>query len=200
MAVRPGERRGGRAFCRTCAHPEHVRIDFLLASGPTCKSISTKFRLHHDSVLRHRARHLSREFVASIKLGPFKSEAELRRLTAENSNSVLENLMALYGALTSRFLACHESGSDQLRVLLSKELHRNLELRAKISRELAPPSTTVTTNVFNLAPVLELQGALLRVLARPEFAAARAEVIKAFREIEAKQPPMIEIPATEAAA
>jgi hypothetical protein len=70
-------------------------------------------------------------------------------------------------------------------------------MRAKISRELAPAPISVVNNIFALPPVIEMQSTLLRVLARhPE---ARRDVIEAFREIEAKQPPLIEVRADVAA-
>jgi hypothetical protein len=145
---RRGDRRGGKAQCTVCASPEHIRADWLLAAGATCRAVATKFKLSVDAVERHRKRHLSREFLASVRLGPWKSEEELRRLTAENSTSVLENLMAIYGALTSRFLAAHESGSDPTVALLSKEMHR-ISKCARRSAASSRPRRSAWSTIFS---------------------------------------------------
>ena len=190
---RRGDRRG---TCSVCRSPSLVRIDWLLATGSTRSAVARKFNLSSDAVERHARKHISAEFRNAVAIGPYKSEAELRRLTAENSASVVENLAAIYGGLTSRWLSAFESGSDTTLAMLTKEMLRVLDMRARISRELAPPQTTVM-NFFNAAPFLELQGQLLRTLAQhPE---ARRDVIAMLREMERKSPPLIEVKADAAA-
>ena len=182
-----------RGECQTCRHPEIARINFLLCTGSTRVAIAKKFGLSRDSVERHTRRHISAEYRAACRIGPFRNEHELRRLLSENSASVTENLLSIYQGLSARWLSAHESGSDQTLVLLTKEMLRVLDMRARISRELMPAPSTVINNVVNLPVFIDLQNVLLRTLARsPE---ARAEVIRAFKEIEAKSPPAIEVAA-----
>ena len=181
-----------RGTCSTCLHAERARIDWLLCTGGTRSAVARKFGLSSDSVERHARKHISSEYRASVKIGPFKSEAELRRLVAENSASVVENLTSIYGGLASRWLSAFESGSDQTLTMLTKEMLRVLDMRARISKELAPPSTIVT-NILSLPLFGELQATLLRVLgSHPE---ARREVILAFRDLERNAPPLIEVKA-----
>lgn len=178
--------------CQVCAHEQSTRIDYLLASGAVRRAVARKFGLDHDAVLRHYHLHISDDYKRKVKIGPFRSEEELRRLVAENSTSVVENLLSIYSGLASRWLACFEVGADDKLVALTKSMHTNLELRAKISKEIAPPpGNTIITNVFNLPPVIELQAELLKVLARhPE---ARRDVIRTLRDLERKQPPLLEV-------
>jgi hypothetical protein len=85
-----------------------------------------------------------------VRHDPCQRGNELRKLTAENSTSVVQNLASIYGALASRFLARCEAGADQALVSLTKEMHRNLDLRARISKELAPNPSMAINNVFAL--------------------------------------------------
>jgi hypothetical protein len=86
-------------FCKTCNHVERGRIDWLIASGATRRAIAEKFGLQYDGVQRHARNHISAEYIKTVKVGPFGSEAELRKLTAENSTSVAQNLASLYGRI-----------------------------------------------------------------------------------------------------
>ncbi|HVM78855.1 MAG TPA: hypothetical protein VMU06_07535 [Stellaceae bacterium] len=179
--------------CAVCRHPERNRLEFLCARGGSLRAIAQKFGVKYEGLRRHNLKHVSDQYKKSVVLGPFKSEDELRRLLAENSSSVVENLMALYGGLTSRWLVNFEAGCDEALVPLSREMLRVLDMRAKISRELAPASSTVISNIFVHPAFADLQSTLLRVLA--EHPEARAAVIREFRDLEAKSPPMIEVAA-----
>lgn len=191
--------RGQNNQCAACRHPERARIDFLIASGATKRSLALRFKLHHDCVLRHAKNHVPESYKKAVAIGPFKSEAELRRLTAENSTSVVQNLQALYGGLASRWLACLEAGADNALISISKEMHRNLDLRARISRELTPAGTTIVNTIFQLQPVIELERTLMRVLS--EYPDAKAAVIRELRAIESKADgKIIEVPNDPAAA
>jgi hypothetical protein len=178
-------------FCKTCNHPERGRIDWLIACGGTRRAIADKFGLPRDGLLRHAKNHISPEYIKTVKIGPFGSEAALRKLVSENSVSVVENLTSIYGALASRFLANLEAGADAMTVQLAKSMHDNLALRARISKELQTAPSMVV-NVLNQPVILELQSRLLEVLtAHP---AARAAVLRAFRDVERQPPQLVEIP------
>ena len=190
-------RRSSEPSCRCCAHPERARIDYLIASGATRRAVAAKFNVSADSVERHARRHISDEFRASVRLGPFKSEDELRALIAENSTSVVENLRAVQGMLSARLLIAYEAGADLALVSLTREMLRVLDMRARISRELAPPKSTVVNNVFAIPAVMDLQATLMRTLAN--YPEANRAVIAALREIEERSPPLIEATATATA-
>ena len=186
-----------RGKCGACLHAERMRLDYLLSTGSTAAACARKFGLSADTVERHKKRHITDQYKASVRIGPFASESELRKLVAENSSSVVQNLQSIYSGLAARWLSCFESGADLMLVQLTKAMHHNLDMRARISRELAPPSTIVA-NFYNSPVMLELQKELLRVLA--QHPQARRDVIEALRELERKAPPLIEVKADDRAA
>jgi len=74
--------------------------------------------------------------------------------------------------------------------LIAGRLHENFTLTGKLTGELVKlghPGTTVNVNLFADPRFLELQAALVRVLARhPE---ARADVLRAFKELDQRAAP-----------
>jgi len=162
------------------------------------RSIARKFGVKEESLRRHNHKHVSDAYRASVRIGPFKSEEELRKLLAENTSSVVENLHSIYGGLANRWLVNFENGDDDVLVSLTKAMHRNLEMRAQISRELSPGPSTVINNVFALPIFTDLQRTLLETL--QQYPEARAAVIRALRDLEAKSPPLLEVAVTPAGA
>ena len=84
--------RGANGRCTVCSHSERTRIDYLCAQGGALLRIAKKFGVGDDALRRHFARHVTDDFKAGVKLGPFKSEEHLRTLCAEAGTSVLDNL------------------------------------------------------------------------------------------------------------
>jgi len=183
--------RGGRTGeCKTCAHAEVARINFLLARGAAFAAVARQFGLSEDSVTRHYRNHVPSEFKAQVKLGPFQSEEHLRKLCAEAGTSVLDNLRSIYSGLTSRWLVNYEAGDDATLVMLSRELHTNLVTQARLTRELMPAPSSVVNNFFQLPLFGDLQSRLLTILR--DFPEARAAVLREFKSLAEKQPPLIE--------
>jgi hypothetical protein len=79
-------------------------------------------------------------------LGPLQSEEQLRRLVAESGAGVIENLKANYSGLASRWLHAFEAGDDHKLSLLTGKLHANLEMQARITKELSPGSVHIQNN------------------------------------------------------
>jgi hypothetical protein len=184
--------------CKTCKHPEVVRIDFLIARGAPLKPLARRFGISANSLFRHAHGHVSEEYRRAVKIGPFASEDELRKLCADGGISVLESLRSLYGGLSSRWLVNYEAGADDTLALLTARLHQNLELQARLTRELLPAATTITNNFFALPIFADLQASLLRTLA--SFPEARAAVIAEFKALADRAPPLlIEAPRDRAA-
>jgi hypothetical protein len=100
-------RRQGR--CKTCAHPERPRIDYLLCTGTPLKATARKFGLSATSVYQHYRNHVSAEYKAAIKIGPIENEEHLRLLCVEVNTSVLERHRAAHAALTARWMAAFEA-------------------------------------------------------------------------------------------
>jgi hypothetical protein len=194
----PG-RREGSSMCTVCKHPERGRIDFLRATGGSPKALAAKFGLKATAVYNHCKKHISSEYIAAVRIGPFQSEEHLRKLCAEAGGSVVENLMAIYGGLASRWLSAFEAGDDGTLSLLTQRLHKNLELRARLTHELLPPGPTSVTNniLLNDPGYLAAIGQIAVSLA--PFPEARVAVAKALRSFDHSGPLMIEGAATAGA-
>ena len=162
-----------RRPCLTCEHPERARIDFLIARGESISAVATKFSVSKPSIYRHAQQHISDEYRNVVQSSPLESLESLQKLAAEAGSSVVDNLCAIYGGLSNRWLQAFESGDDVKLSALTARLHQNLELRARISKELLPSGSTFNqTNNFLLADA----GQLLKVLAPyPEARRAIAE-------------------------
>jgi hypothetical protein len=172
--------------CKVCAHPDHGRIDYLLALGDQVKPIATKFNLQPTSVYNHKRKHISAEYIRAVRIGPLESEEQLRDLCARHGGSVIENLTAIYSGLVARWLAAFEGGDDATLSVLTQRLHKNLELRARLTHELVPPST-ITNNVLIADPeYLRVIGTLARLLA--PFPEARKRVAIGLREMDLSHP------------
>ena len=139
-----------RRPCVTCEHPERARIDYLLARGERPLAVSRKFNVSHHSLYRHAAAHISPEFRNVVTSSPLQSLESLQKLACESGASVVDNLQAIYSALSSRFLDSFEAGDDARLAVLTSRMHQNLEIRARISKELLPAGSTFnqTNNIL----------------------------------------------------
>ncbi len=179
--------------CKTCAHAERARIDFLLATGTPTKPLAARFGLAPSSVYTHYKKHVSADYKRAVKIGPLQNEEHLRQLCTENNSSVLETLKAVNAGLTARWLANFEAGADGTFADLTGHLRKNLELMAKLSHELALP--TSTTNIVNNVAIFE-HPEYLRALncmrdALKPYPEARKAVAAALRAL-GPEPPLIE--------
>ena len=125
-----------RRPCITCGHPEVARINFAIASGGTVSAVARKFGVPLSSLHRHAENHISPEYRAVVQSSPLESEEQLRKLAAESGSSVIENLSVIYGALANRWLRPFEIADDAKLAMLTTKMHQNLELRARITKEL----------------------------------------------------------------
>ena len=171
---RPGSHQ--QIKCGICLHPERGRIDFLVCSGAGVQPTAKKFGVSYDSLRNHVAKHISQSYRDAVRLGPLQSEEQLRRLVAESGAGVIENLKAIYSGLASRWLHAFEAGDDHRLALLTGKLHANLEMQARITKELAPPGSTYVQNNYLLADVTQL----MRIL--QPFPEARQAIANYYRE------------------
>ena len=136
---RPGSHQ--QIKCGICLHPERGRIDFLVCSSAGVQPTAKKFGVSYDSLRNHVAKHIAQSYRDAVRLGPLQSEEQLRRLVAESGAGVIENLKAIYSGLASRWLHAFEAGDDHKLSLLTGKLHANLEMQARITKELSPGIT-----------------------------------------------------------
>jgi hypothetical protein len=143
---RPGSHQ--QIKCGICLHPERGRIDFLVCSGAGVQPTAKKFGVSYDSLRNHVAKHISQSYRDAVRSGPLQSEEQLRRLVAESGAGVIENLKAIYSGLASRWLHAFEAGDDHKLSLLTGKLHVNLEMQARITKELSPGGSVHIQNNY----------------------------------------------------
>jgi hypothetical protein len=193
-----GQSKPGLGKCTACRHRERGRLDYLLALGDQVKPLAAKFKLTPSALYNHKKKHISAEYVRAVRIGPLESEEQLRDLCTRHGGSVIENLTAIYAGLVARWLAAFEGGDDQTLSALTHRLHKNLELRARLTHELMPPAANVTNNVLIADPqYLRVIGRLAQLLA--PFPEARKRVAVGLREMDLAHP-QLEVPAITALA
>ena len=82
----------------------------------------------------------------------------MRRLVAESRAGVIENLKAIYSGLASRWLHAFEAGDDHKLSLLTGKLHVNLEMQARITKELSPGGSVRRLRIFGQRDKLKADG------------------------------------------
>jgi hypothetical protein len=170
----------------------------LIATGAPLKPLAVRFGLTSSSVWNHAKKHISAEYRAAVRLGPFESEERLRQLCAENGVSVVETLRAINAGVSARWLVAFEAGADDTFVSLTGQLRKNLELLAKL---VPPGPTTVVTNNISFFANPEALAAInaLAIALRP-YPEARLAAAAALRQFAATGgPPLLEAQSSEAA-
>jgi len=158
---RPGSGRwgSGHARCATCLHPERGRIDFLLATGASQRSIAATYDLVQQSVQRHYKVHVTARFKAMCQAMHNETfEKLLRDATEANSESV-DVLNLLIRGHTSQWALALEAGDYRMMAGHSAKILQAIEVRSRITLELAPPGG-ITVNNFLMRDAAELVATL----------------------------------------
>src|SRR5215471_1046219 len=124
-----------RTQCTVCRHSLVVQINWLIASGAPLKPLGPRFGLSSTAIYNHAAKHVSEQFKASVRIGPFASEEKLREICAENGASVLTQLRAITGAIAARWLNAFEAGAHDQFVVHGSQSQRRFRLTASRQAE-----------------------------------------------------------------
>jgi hypothetical protein len=155
--------------CRTCDHPERSAIDIEIARGIDCRSISRRFSLSYEGLLRHRN---NGHVPASIR-GAFPrhradlSVEALAQLRADESAGVLLHLAQQRSTLLRLQDEAERKHWRPLMLQVTREIHKNIELTGRTLGTFAEHERAVT------------QVANLQILMSPEYVALRSNLIKA---------------------
>lgn len=171
-------RRGPR--CTVCAHRERAAIDVAIARGVSLNAIAKRAGLGPDSLARHSRHHLLPPQRAKLIAGPDLS-IDLPRLRETESQSLLLHLVSLRHRLFATLDQMEEHADGHGLATISSQLHKNLELTAKLLGDLNTGSTTIN-NVLVLPEYVALRIALVDALA--PFPAARQAVAAVLHRIE----------------
>lgn len=175
--------------CKICLHPERWRIELLKAGGASGDALAKKFPgISKHSLHRHWHSHVSAEMLASYLCGPAEL-AELAEKAAGEGASVLDHFRAVRGVLMAALANMAEAGDARGAAIVAAQLVNVLEKIGRVTGELAalagPLSVTNNIAIINSPAFAELQATVLRALVPHHD--ARASVVAALRELDAKQ-------------
>jgi hypothetical protein len=164
----------------------------LANGGSSLRGLGKQFNLNYKSIENHLHNHVTAARLAHLRLvNPLGKADMLADLSAEAGKSALENLRAVHQGVISRWLNALESKSDQFFIALTAQARQNIELLAKLSKELQPAQTNVNIGVqanigaFERPEYIDAIATITAAL-RP-FPEARAAVSEALRSLEIAQ-------------
>jgi hypothetical protein len=158
--------------CSVCRHEQRGRIDFLLVTsdgrnGTGRRALAEKFGLDATALYRHGKNHISEEYRAAVLAGPFRSEADLRELAAEEGQSVLVNYRGLFNGHRSRWLQALECADDEVMVRHGRAMSEMLWKIGQLTREIAPNAhTQIQQNIYMSPDFYTFQRRAVKVLRR----------------------------------
>jgi hypothetical protein len=199
-AAKPKKKRQSRPAQSTIKnHPERERIEADLVRGVPVRVVMRKYCIAKDPCYRFLAT-IPAEVRERRHADLLKPGADLDTLRQEESEGLLVGLRSQRMKLLMVQDAAMERADAEMVTRISSQVHRNLELVGKYLGEFISHSQVQVLNLTMTPDYLRLREALLSAMAKhPE---ARADVLRALREIEAaptpaNAPPMIEAQAVE---
>ncbi|HLY07342.1 MAG TPA: hypothetical protein VKR31_16470 [Rhizomicrobium sp.] len=178
--------------CTICAQPERYRIEMALAGGAGLRPVARKFGVSYHALWRHWTGHVDDTRKAALIAGPMRL-SELADRAADEGGSLIDHFIILRNTLYRRLDACDAAGDANQVSSLSARIVEVLREMGKLTGQLAKSGISITQNNLFISPQwAEVQAVLVQVLAH--HPAARADVFRAFREIEhrASAAPVIE--------
>jgi hypothetical protein len=146
MPRRKGHRETGEHACKTCAHPECARIDFLSASGAQLKPLAEQFGISCSSLHNHFKKHVSDRYKKIIGASRLESFEALMSRCTEGDAETLDILALLIRGHSQQWAIALEGGAPQAMVSHANKILAATELRSKITRELVPAQTLTVNN------------------------------------------------------
>ena len=147
---RPGAGRWGSGplQCLVCQHPEHGRIDYLIASGASMGSIGEQFGLAKQRLSAHFKKHVSDRFKQMCAAQHLASFEDMLRNATEANIEAVDLCNLLIKGHMQRWAANLESGGDVMMAKHAAKVLETLELRSRITLELQPEARNLTVNNY----------------------------------------------------
>jgi hypothetical protein len=145
--------------CHVCRHAERGRVDWLLATGATQSAVAEEFGLARRGLGLHYKNHVTARFKAMARAQHSETfEKLLKDATEANSESV-DVLNLLIRGHTSQWAVALQAGDYRHMLGHSARILQALEVRSRITLELAPPGG-ITVNNFLMRDAAELVATL----------------------------------------
>jgi AcrR family transcriptional regulator len=181
----PGKRGSrGSERCSVCAHEKCGQIDYALAKGISLRAVADEHGLGPTSVFRHFRDHVPETYKQIIGSGVYRDLDELLKSCGKGDAESLDVLNAMISGFFHQWALAFSNGAQSAMVQFGSQLRQLIELRAKITRELAPAQHLHQT-VNTVAVMNDISG-LLKIL-RPFPDACRALVEHFDAELKPRQ-------------
>lgn len=164
----------------------------LKAGGVGLDALAKKFHVTRDCIHRHWALHVPPEVKATYLAGP-GDLATFAEKAAQEGDSVLDYLRFCRSILVAQLAAANESGDSRTAAYVADKLRMLLETLAKVTGQLGSLASSITFNTTNVGVLVEhphflkMQATMLKALA--DHPAARADVVRALRDLDAENAP-----------
>lgn len=172
--------------CIVCYHPERGPIELGLACKVGMRQLCKKYGIPEYSLYRHREKHMSPQFVASLRTNVELKEIDLAMLRKSQSEGILQHLVSLRGRLYELLALAEESGDIRGATAVHSRLLANIETTAKIVGELTNSTLHLHQNLVVSPEYVQLRHALVSALRR--YPEASSAVVKVLKEIETNNP------------
>jgi hypothetical protein len=136
MARRRGS--GHAERCAVCQYEKVGIVNYMLAKGVTAAAVAREHGLVARSVQYHREHHIPENYRKIISSGIYADLDELLRACVQGDAESLDILNALISGFFHSWSLAFSNGSQSQMVQYSSQLRHLIELRAKITHELAP--------------------------------------------------------------
>jgi hypothetical protein len=158
----PGNGRWGSGplQCTTCNHAERARVDYLMATGASCRAIEEQFGIPRQSANHHFRKHVSDRFKKMCQASHLESFEELLKQATEANGETLDLLDLLVRGHSQRWAVALERGEDHKMTLHASRVLTAIELRSRITLELQPEARNVTVNNYLMRDAASLVSVL----------------------------------------
>jgi hypothetical protein len=158
----PGKGRWGSGplQCHTCNHEERARIDYLLATGSSSRTIAAQYGLNQGNVNLHFRKHVSERFKRMCEAAHLESFEDLLKQATEANGETLDLLNLIVRGHSQRWAIALERGEDNKMALHANRVLTAIELRSRITLELQPEARNVTVNNYLMRDAASLVSVL----------------------------------------
>ena len=136
--------------CTVCHHAEVGFINYSLCIGVKAPTLATKYSLRVGAIYNHFEKHVAENYKKIISSGVYGSIDELLKSCVKGDAESIDVLNAMISGHFHSWSVAFANGSQSGMVAHAAQLRALLELRSRITRELAPSATyhNVTNNVL----------------------------------------------------
>lgn len=162
-------------------HPERVSIEFDLARGVSVREVAKRYGVSKDAAQRFRAT-IPPQLKAAALAEVLRPGADLEQIAAEIDAGQLAVVATTRARLLLLFDKAMEKEDSEASARIARELHRSVELIAKLHGDIKSHVVRTNINVMLDPRYLAFRAAVLETLR--DFPEARAALMRRLEEEE----------------